>query len=92
MPPPSEHSQVVSTSIEVSKEALNAALPELPKIKPPPKTPPPKVRKLRYPNSILGTKPGLIPNTKHLKQEANSHRQLNTASTAEPKKKNRNFD
>ncbi|KAJ3321959.1 hypothetical protein HDV06_003696 [Boothiomyces sp. JEL0866] len=87
LPAPSEHSQLVTSSIEASKEALIAALPELPKVKPP-KTPPPKVRKLRYPSSILGTKPGLIPNTKHLKQEANSHRQLNTASTAEPKKKN----
>ncbi|KAJ3270920.1 Sperm-associated antigen 17 [Terramyces sp. JEL0728] len=85
---PSEPSQMISSVFVASKEPSKVEVPiELPKIKPLPKTPP-KVRKLRYPASILGTKPGLIPNVKHLKQEANSHRQLNTASTAESKKRN----
>ena len=52
---------------------VESVLPALPKK---------KERKLKLPKAILGAKPGVVPNTKYLKQEGDSHRKTHTASTA----------
>lgn len=49
--------------------------------KKPHETKAPKVRKLKLPASILGAKPGAIPNTVYLNQEKDVKRKLNTVST-----------
>ncbi|KAJ3346043.1 Sperm-associated antigen 17 [Kappamyces sp. JEL0680] len=52
---------------------------------------PKKERKLKLPASILGAKPGVIPNSSHISREGDARRQLNTVSTAKHKKKDANY-
>ena len=50
-----------------------------------------KERKLQLPASILGAKPGVIPNSIYIDREAAVRRHVNTVSTAQPRKQNNNY-
>jgi hypothetical protein len=46
------------------------------------KKPMPKPKKVKLPKSILGSKPGVAPNTEYINRESETLRKVNTASTS----------
>ncbi len=58
------------------------------KMKPHPRK---KERILNLPSSILGAKPGAIPNTAHINRELEARRKINTVSTAKGNRKDANY-